>query len=212
MADLRGGTAPDYSSQIATLQAEVERLTKERDTHLRSAATHFAKSCELADRAITAEVKLSTPAPQGMETAVPKRWLVEVTLPSGSQRWSCFEHEHQARDDIEYTGRGTVTPLYPIPQPAPSGVNAEMLAALESAKVFIQHHYEPADDRDFAILSEVTAAISAAEAMPVDYLRGQIGEVLCLELDVDESSRALSQAVEKILSLVHAAPKPGGKG
>lgn len=42
------------------------------------------------------------------------------------------------------------------------------------------------------------------EAVATDYLRGQIGEILCLELDADENSKALSQAVERILALTAA--------
>src|SRR5690242_8070472 len=42
-------------SDYETLRAELEAVKRERDRNLREAAKHFAKTCELADRALTAE-------------------------------------------------------------------------------------------------------------------------------------------------------------
>jgi hypothetical protein len=49
---------------------------------------------------------------------------------------------------------------------------------------------------------------SKMEPVSIDYLRGQIGEILVLELDAKEDGRALSQAVERILALVAASSAP----
>lgn len=50
---------------------------------------------------------------------VAKRWLVEEHLPSGSTRWSCYEHERMARDEADaLKNPTTVTPLYASPTDA----------------------------------------------------------------------------------------------
>lgn len=70
----------------------------------------------------------------------------------------------------------------------------------------------PAHD-DLAALSGASIPAPAKagrkmEPVSIDYLRGQIGEILVLELDAKEDGRAVSQAVERILALVAASSAP----
>lgn len=58
---------------------------------------------------------------------VAKRWLVEEHLPSGSIRWSCYEHERMAREEAKtFKNPTTVTPLY-LAKPAFSPAGGDVV-------------------------------------------------------------------------------------
>ena len=95
----------------------------------------------LTARATAAEAALAA----AMEGAEPTRWLIEETLPGGSIKWQCIEHEHHARSVAEKLG-AKVTPLYAHPATQPQ---TEALAAVrrearaevwaESAEIVTKH-------------------------------------------------------------------------
>lgn len=60
---------------------------------------------------------------------VAKRWLVEQTLPSGSIKWECVEHEHHAREiAIHAAAPVVVTPLYTTPPAQPPSEEDDLIA------------------------------------------------------------------------------------
>lgn len=98
-----------------------------------------------------------------------------------------------------------------------------LAAAIQEAREVVSAiagENQPAREWAVRVRDKIDAALSGAsipapaepgrkmEPVSIDYLRGQIGEILVLELDAKEDGRAVSQAVERILALVAASSAP----